>query len=201
MKKLFLGIVISVLLCVLLSACGSENSDQLETCQPDEVENTSEIKATEDVSPCPTESTTSEKKIIEDIQTQLPEDVSETSGVIDDVTGYGLLTSYDVKSRELTYTPYDVLEEDDAKKIRELRKQGMEPDFPNGFFIYKVEEISLSLPVSESVEVSLLDDEYILQRSSMDEVSERLEGHPEFLLCQLHMIDGVIVGIEERFVP
>lgn len=137
----------------------------------------------------------------ENISSAVSDAQGASDGISDDISEYGLLASYDVDSGELTYAPIEIIEESDTVRIKELEAQGVELEFPNGYFVYQSNEIQLSLPVSESVSVSLLNDELTSEASNMDAVSERLEGHPPFFLCRLHIAEGVIDGIEERFVP
>lgn len=122
-------------------------------------------------------------------------------GVADDISQYGLLKSYDEKERLLTYEPIEIIDENDTQRINQLRKQGVELDFPNGYFIYQPNKVQLTYYVSESVKVQLLDNLYTLRESSMEEVAKRLEGHPEFFLCKLHILGGNIVEMGEHFTP
>lgn len=162
MKKWCFSLVIMLSLCLIMSACGSQ--------------------VTED-------------------ESYSPDAGSASSGISDHVSEYGLLTEYDVASRELIYMPIEIIEESDTERIKELKEQGIELEFPNGHFVYQSSEIQLSFPVDESVSVSLLNDEFTLEQSSIDSVADRLEGHPPFFLCKLDFIEGRIVGIEEYFVP
>lgn len=140
-------------------------------------------------------------QVTEDVQSHSSDAGNASSGMSDDVSEYGLLADYDAESRELTYAPIEIVEESDTERIKELEEQGVELEFPNGYFVYQSNEIQLSFPVAESVLVSLLNDEFSLEESSMDAVADRLEGHPPFFLCELHIVEGKIVSIEERFVP
>lgn len=137
--------------------------------------------------------------IINNTNTQEIENASH--GISDDITVYGLLLEYICDSRVLTYTPIEIIDSSDTKRIKDLEAHGVELEFPNGYFIYQPNDSKLSFPVIQSVSVELLNDEFTLEKSSIDVVSERLEGHPPFFLCKLHIVGGKIIDIEERFVP
>lgn len=162
MKKLCFSVAIVLSLCLAMSACGSQ--------------------------------------VTENVQSHSSDAGSASSGISDDVKEYGLITGYDVESRELTYVPIEIVEESDTKRIKELEEQGLELEFSNGYFVYQSNEIQLRFPVTEPVSVSLLNDEFSLEVSNMDVVAERLEGHPPFFLCELHIVEGKITRIEERFI-
>lgn len=137
----------------------------------------------------------------ENAQIHSSADVSAYSGISGDVREYGLLISYDAKSRELNYEPIEIVEASDTDRIKELEEQGVALEFPNGYFVYQPNKTQLRVPVDESVSVSLLNEAFSLEKSSMDAVADRLEGHPLFFLCRLHTAKGKITSIEERFVP
>lgn len=138
---------------------------------------------------------------VADIQSQSADAGDASSGISDDIAEYGLLSSYDSDTGELTYIPAEIVDESDTQRIGELEAQGIDVDCSNGYFVYQSKEIELHFAVSESVCVSLLNDAYVLEKSDMDALANRLEGHPQFFLCQLHLVEGVITEIEEIFIP
>lgn len=136
-----------------------------------------------------------------DVQSHPTEAESVSGGISDTVSEYGLLSGYDAESGKLTYIPIEIVEESDGERIKELEAQGVELEFPNGYFVYQSNEIELNFSVAESASISLLNDEFTLEQSSIDAVADRLEGHPPFFLCKLDLVEGTIVGIAEHFVP
>lgn len=124
-----------------------------------------------------------------------------SDGISEYVENYGIIANYDSNKRILSYTYVEIVDENDKQRISELKQLGVEMDFPNGYFIFMSNDFLLDCEVSESVSVELLNEESVLEKSSIDEFADRLEGHPEFFLCKLKMYEGKVIAIEEIFTP
>ena len=72
---------------------------------------------------------------------------------------------------------------------------------PNGHTVYTPAEFILTQPYSGHVEVWLLNNEQALEESSVVALADQLEGHPEFFLCKLGVVNGTIVTVEEIYLP
>lgn len=114
---------------------------------------------------------------------------------------YGLLKAVDTKDMLLSYQEAEVIYDTDTQRINQLKVQGVELDVSNGYTVYPLAEFIVAQPYSQSVEILCLSDTHTHEITDVSELSERLEKHPELLLCKLGILNGTIVTIEEAYLP
>lgn len=125
----------------------------------------------------------------------------------EDILCDGVVVGCDAARGTVSFIYTEWIDEGDTQRIAQLKEIGIDPDFPNGYYLYQPSNDVLTSPTAKDVKVALLrqDGEAALYIASLSDVADYI-AHPEgeetpFLLVNLTIKGGVIVEMDQIYTP